>query len=424
MTLREVYLQVGEKIRPTARKLGKSRATIRRWLEVNPEMEVTPVEVVPEVSADGNAVTQEQLDPGNDDTLRLEVKIQNLEKELKRARREKLTDAEVKRFILKSRANTDDIPIWVPQQSLGHEHGEDVPMTMWSDFHWAEQVRPEEIQNLNKYNMEIAADRLKTLCNNTTYLLTDHIKDRDWPGIVVCLNGDMLSGDIHEELSETNAEDVGPAWIDLRRKLQSALTLMADRFGKVFVPCEFGNHTRTTKKVRHKKAAHKNLDWLLYHELADFMAGDSRVRFLIGEGSDVQFKIYDHTYRMTHGNQFRGGAGFIGALAPVTRGEHKKRIAVQSYDKVQGRNAGYDTLLIGHFHQCMMLPRVLCNGSLVGYNEFAANNNFGFDYPKQMLWLTNRRLGFVNPLEVYCVDPGEPAVENAPWVSWKDGEVA
>ncbi|SOB60619.1 conserved protein of unknown function [Pseudodesulfovibrio profundus] len=368
--------------------------------------------------AGAEIVTNEQLDPGNEDTLRLEVKIQQLEKELKRARKEKLTDAEVKRFILKSRANTDDVPVWVPRSAKIHEHGEDVPMTMWSDFHWAEQVRPEEIQGLNRFDMDIAAERLRTLCDNTSYLLTDHLKGRDWPGIIVCLNGDMLSGDIHEELSETNAEDIGPAWIDLRRNLQSALTLMADRFGKVFVPCEFGNHTRTTKKIRHKKAAHKNLDWLLYHELADFMADDDRIKFLIGEGADVQFKVYDHTYRMTHGNQFRGGAGFIGALAPVTRGEHKKRIAVQSY------NAGYDTLLIGHFHQCMKLPRVLCNGSLVGYNEFAINNNFSFDEPKQMLWLTNRRLGLVNPLEVYCVEPGQPVNDNSPWVSWEERESA
>ena len=342
-------------------------------------------------------------------TLRLELKVRELTKELKAARKELMIDEDVKGFILGTRADVDEVPEWLPQDREGDDGGQ-VLCTQWSDFHWGETV---EVMGLNEYNMEIAAQRLKTLCANTVYMANRHLRKRDWPGIIINLNGDMVSGDIHDELTETNVDAIMPVFIDLKRNLAAALKYMADAFGKVFVPCEFGNHARTNRKYQAKRAAKKNFDWLLYHELADLLADDKRIKFLIGNSADLEYRVYGHRYRLTHGNQFRGGSGFVGALAPITTGELKKRLAASSQGKP------YDTLILGHWHQTMWRPHVIVNGSLVGYNEYAIQGNFGYDAPKQMMWLTNARFGPVSPMEIWCEEP-KGDVSDSSWVSWKE----
>ena len=346
------------------------------------------------------------------EVMKLQVKIKELNAKLRETVKGQLLDETVKDFILHSRADTAEIPEWLPVEREADDGGQ-VLCAQWSDFHWAEVVDPTQTMGLNEYNMEIAAKRLKTLCANTVYMANRHLRKRDWPGIIINLNGDMVSGDIHEELTETNAAPMMPAFLDLKRNMVKALTYMADEFGKVFVPCEFGNHARTNKKPQSKNAAYKNFDWLLYHELADLLADDNRIRFLIGDGPDLEYKVYGHRYRLMHGNQFRGGTGFVGAMAPITTGELKKRLAASS------QGLPYDTLIMGHFHQTMWRPHIIVNGSLVGYNEYAMQGNFGYDAPKQMLWLTNARFGPVSPMEIWCEEPkGDQG--NTDWVSWKD----
>ena len=89
-----------------------------------------------------------------------------------------------------------------------------------------------------------------------------------YPGIVAALGGDMISGNIHEELQTTNEINTMPTVLDLFGKLAPALKRLADVFGRVFVPCVSGNHGRDTKKIWAKDRNHTSFDWLLYCLLA------------------------------------------------------------------------------------------------------------------------------------------------------------
>jgi hypothetical protein len=42
-----------------------------------------------------------------------------------------------------------------------------------------------------------------------------------------------------------------------------ALDAMAERFGKVYVPCAAGNHGRNTLKPEFKRYVYKNFDWMI-----------------------------------------------------------------------------------------------------------------------------------------------------------------
>jgi hypothetical protein len=284
-----------------------------------------------------------------------------------------------------------------------------VPTLFISDLHWGEVVDPKQINRVNEYNLRIAHRRMDNLVNGAVNLLKILSPKMDYPGIVLPLGGDMISGNIHDELAITNEINTMPTVIDLYGKLASVIKFMADEFGRVFLPCVTGNHGRDTHKIYTKDRHHTSFDWLLYTFLAKHFEGDSRVTFFIPDGPDAYFRIYEHKYLLTHGDQFRGGDGMIGALGPIMRGNHKK----------QSRNAqidmAYDTMIIGHWHQDIFLRKLIVNSSLKGYDEYAYSNNFSFEPPSQQLWITHPKYRMTFHMPV-MVDRQRQAMKTE-WVS-------
>jgi hypothetical protein len=305
-------------------------------------------------------------------------------------------------------------PQWTikPQRGVGLPG---VPTLLMSDFHWGERVFPSQLGGVNEFNLEIAHLRLRKLISTTIDLLMNYAPggQAKYPGIVAPLGGDMMSGDIHEELSESNEIPVMPCLLDLYGALVWAIRALADAFGNVFCPCVTGNHGRNTHKMRAKGRNFTNFDWLLYQFLSRAFENDPRVTFYIPDGPDALYRVYGHRYLLTHGDQFRGGDGIIGALGPILRGNQKK----------QSRNAAinmaYDTMLLGHWHQYLPLHRAIVNGSLKGYDEYANSGNFGYEPPTQALWLTHPEHGITMHMPVYL--ERHVGRESAPdWVSWRE----
>lgn len=346
----------------------------------------------------------------------LRDRVRELEAQIKTARADTIDDAYVKRKIIGLAEDVDNIdpPRWVVDIPRGKGRP-GVPIALWSDWHWGEVVHPSQINGVNEFNLEIAHRRLRTLVSRTTELLMHYAPggNATYPGIVVALGGDMMSGDIHEELSESNELPVMPCLLDLYGQLVTAIRAMADSFGKVFVPCVTGNHGRNTKKPRAKGRNHTNFDWLLYQFLVKAFETDKRVRFYVPDGPDAFFTVAGRKYLLTHGDQFRGGDGIIGALGPIIRGNQRKLARNSAIDRA------YDTMLLGHWHQYLPLQRVIVNGSLKGYDEYANQNNFGFELPTQALWLTHPEHGITMQMPVF-LESSPATTTGEAWVAWKD----
>lgn len=357
-------------------------------------------------AAQGQGVAS--ADPKDDGSQALVDQVRELKARLLSVERDSLDDEYVKRKIIGLADAPVDPPNWLVRKTKGG--GESVPTLLASDWHWGEVVDPAQINGVNEFNLVIGQQRARRMIERTVSLLTEHIRGTKYPGIVFALGGDMMSGDIHDELSETNDVPVMPALLDLMGVLNWCIRTLADTFGNVFVPCVTGNHGRNTKKPRAKGRNYSNFDWLLYQFLAKQFEGDKRVRFLIPDGSDAHWQVFGHRYCLTHGDQFRGGDGMIGALGPIIRGDHKKRSRNGQID------LGYDTLLMGHWHQLIQLQRVIVNGSLKGYDEYAAANNFGYEIPQQALWLTHNRQGITFSMPVHLDEPRRAASKD--WVAW------
>lgn len=380
-----------------ARELGVSRTTLQGRID----------------SAKINHGLDVGVEPIVDEKVELRDKIRILETQISSHRRETLDDKYVKEKILGIKEEYDklDPPYWLATP-VKAKSITSIPTLVLSDLHWGETVNLSQVEGVNEYNIQIANKRLKTIINKAVTLVRNHISGMEYPGFVLCLGGDMLAGDIHEELTETNEIPVFPAMLDLMSALISAITMLANEFGQVYIPCVAGNHGRTTRKPRAKMRNETNLDWLLYQFLKLHFQHDMRVFIDSPTSPEVTFKVFNHTYRLCHGDQLgKGGDGIIGFLGPVVRGDHKKRSLASQLHKP------YNTLIHGHYHTYAATQRFISNGSLVGYDEYAMSNGFGFEIPQQAFWLTHAVHGITFSMPVHAEDPAP--VKNVPWVSFE-----
>lgn len=339
----------------------------------------------------------------------LKRQIEDLRKQIKALSQESVTDEFVKKKIFGLKDTPLVIPPWMIEPSKsGSAPG--VPTIFGSDWHWGEVVFPKQIGGVNTYNLAIAHERARTLITRTIDLLTNHVVSPNYPGIVFALGGDMVSGSIHEELEATNEMEIMAVAVDIIGVLIWCIKSLKEKFKRVFVPCVSGNHGRLTHKIRAKGRNFTSVDWLIYKMLQMHFEGDKDVTFYVPDGSDALYRIYNHRYLLTHGDQFRGGDGMIGALGPIIRGDHKKR------SRNMQVGMGYDTMMLGHWHQLIQLMRLIVNGSLKGYDEYAFQNNFSFEVARQALWLTHPQHGITISMPV-LVDPTQPKLSTASWVS-------
>jgi len=350
---------------------------------------------------------------------RLRAKIRRLEKALKDAEQTALSEAEVREQIFGLSAAAEGRPQWVnPEtapQKLGQMTG--IPVTIWSDWHIGETVSLAETNGLNEFNMEVAEKRVAKLIRKTRELCFQHMTNPKYPGIVVCLGGDMVSGEIHDELTDTNDEHLLPVVLKVVTWISTGLKLLANEFGKVYVPCVDGNHGRNTLKIRNKSFRYKNFDWLIYNiverEIKASGYGD-RVTFSIPPSNEVRFNVYDHRFLLLHGHDIgvRGGDGIIGALGPIKRGA----IKVGAQQAEMGR--GFDTLLLGHWHQWIDVHGIIVNPTLKGYDEFASKVLRATPQRAgQALFFVHPKYGITARWPVF-VDEGLPRSNSAPLEVW------
>lgn len=280
-------------------------------------------------------------------------------------------------------------PRWLspPTPAKGHHA---TLCLLLTDTHFDELVDPAEMHGVNAYNREIAEMRLERWCRSSINLARNYLSGVTYDGVCLMLGGDIFSGNIHEELRITNRATLFASfdhWLD---PMESAIELLAREFGRVHIAGVPGNHGRMTRKPIAKQRAADNLDWLFYKMLRRGMKRDDRITWDIPFASDIQVKVYNTTYYLEHGDNFKGGSGISGALAPLMLGSH--RVGKQQ----QAAGTPYDYMVIGHWHQHKFLEEegIIAGSSLKGYDEYAKVILKAVPRPpSQALWITTPEYG-------------------------------
>lgn len=345
-----------------------------------------------------------------------ETKLQVAEAQIKAIQRDNDSADKVRREIWGLKELTPTVPRWFLEPPKKGATG--VPVTIWSDWHFGERVSLAETGGVNEFDLTIAQTRVQRLVGKIIDLAFHHTVNPQYPGLVVCLGGDMITGSIHEELAETNGCTTQQACLVLQESLIWAFEMLLTRFKQIYVPCVVGNHGRGTRKPRFKNTVFHSYEWNVYNQLELYFKKDKRIVFHIPDETDAHFKVYGHRFTLTHGDNLgvAGGDGIIGAIGPIARGASK----VGRSEAQIGRD--FDTLLMGHWHT--YIPRgdatpVVVNGCLIGYNEYARLKlRVPYSRPSQALFFVNPSHGITHSWPIFLEDKKQ-ALDSAEWVMWQ-----
>lgn len=254
---------------------------------------------------------------------------------------------------------------------------------VWSDWHLEETVNPDKVNGLNSFNLSIAKERVNTCAVNTVKLLKRQSNGEKIDALYICLLGDFISGNIHEELLQGCSLPPIKASLFARDLLKSSIEYVFQNTDiPIRVICLVGNHPRITKKIFVSHEQENSLEYFMYHFLAKDFDGLERLKFEIATGYHHYLQIYDCIVRLHHGHSVNYYGGVGGLTIPLN-----KKIQIWNYTK----RADIDVL--GHFHQFLDGGSFIVNGSLIGYNAYAIRIGGKYEPPRQAFFMINSKYG-------------------------------
>lgn len=261
-----------------------------------------------------------------------------------------------------------------------------------SDVHFSEVVDPRVAMGL-AYNEDIAKRRLERIRDVTVRY--KQLRETSYPirKLTVAVLGDMLSGDIHEELEINNENPLPVALVTLSYYLHDMATSLQKEFGDVefvFIP---GNHPRTTKKMRFKQRTTTNWEYVLGH-MVKALARDSYKVSVPLEIVPI-IPIFGFRLGLHHGDSIKSNS-FAGI---PFYGMRQRREAVQALLRHLGQPA-VDFLAFGHFHMPTVMEgtdaTIIINGSVKGGDEYSIGNYFSSNDPVQLLLTFHQKHGLTD----------------------------
>lgn len=272
-----------------------------------------------------------------------------------------------------------------------------------SDTHVGEQVFKDQMRNLNEYNIDIFNKRIYGWANQIIKLASSRRQSASVDELIVPMLGDMISGDIHEELARSNLANCMEQMIRGASIIAQALMYMAPHFTKITVPCVVGNHGRMTRKPPMKD---KNMDWdyMLYQWIATFCKNQSNLEFHIPRSFLTTFKVHDKVVLIMHGDSVSGagsGGSVAGAIAKLRSVFQYRKALQREIEEAMDDDSAieFDSVMIGHFHRIdetdIGTGSLHICGTMKGPDEFALQRLHAATPPKHIVTYWQPRKGYM-----------------------------
>lgn len=250
-----------------------------------------------------------------------------------------------------------------------------------SDWHWAETVHAENVNGLNEYNTTIAKQRAEKFFVNAVKLLEIFKAHSKIDTLVIALLGDFINGELRDEAMQNNGELTMDELLGVQEALLSGIKyVLANTKVNLVIPCHSGNHGRVTKKVNISTEAGNSLEYVMYHMLARELQNEKRVQFIIPTSYHSFVDVAGYTIRFHHGHAMKYNGGVGGITISVAK-------AIAQWNKA--RRA--DLEIFGHFHTRKDGGNFICNGSLIGWNEYSNFIKADYEKPTQVFLLIDHK---------------------------------
>ena len=281
-----------------------------------------------------------------------------------------------------------------------------------TDTHIGDNVELEEMMGLNEYNIDIFNKRLYGWANQVITLAELRRNSAEVGELIVPMLGDMISGDIHEELARTNNDHCMGQMIRGANLISQALMFIAPHFDKVRVPCVVGNHGRMTRKPPMKN---KYMDWdyMLYQWVSVFCQNQKNIEFHIPKTFMTTINVCNRNILLAHGDFINGG----GSGTSINRGVSNMRNVLsfrkglkEEINNIQDNSLesvpdSYDSALLGHFHRIDEIDigtgAVHICGCMKGGDEFAMQRVQAINKPRQLVLYYHPKYGEIGKEIIY-----------------------
>jgi len=282
-----------------------------------------------------------------------------------------------------------------------------------ADTHIGDNVDYNQMSSLNAYTIDIFNARLYGWASQILDLVEFRRAFADVPELVVPLLGDMVSGDIHQELRETNQDNTMGQMIRGANLIAQALMFMAPHFETVRVPCVVGNHGRMTQKPP-AKDKYVNWDYMLYQWVAAFCREQSNIEFEIPKSFFHVFPVCNRNILIMHGDSLKGKAATGDVLRTLTNmrtvlqyrtGLEEEVSFGQDEDEGFNNASFFDSAFMGHYHRVDEFDigtgeAHIC-GCMKGGDEYALNQLSVISKPKQLVTYWHPKYGYIGKEVVY-----------------------
>lgn len=265
-----------------------------------------------------------------------------------------------------------------------------------SDLHLEETVDPAEVNGLNEFDLEIAAERMDRLAIGLVWLLEMCRSQYTIRELFLPCLGDVTTNYLRPEDIHGNGlapfEGLVFAEQQLVRFVQTVLA-RAPWIERVFMPIVPGNHDRLafTKSTPFRKRIGMSSAPVLAHGIAREMRDEPRFRVELATSEHHYTMIYSHRIRGMHGDRFNYQGGVGGIFIPARRHIAQLNKAIPAA-----------LTLFGHWHTSKSDDLWVSNGSLIGPNAYSIAKGLDPEPPAQTFLLLDRDRGkrIVTPVQV------------------------
>jgi hypothetical protein len=277
-----------------------------------------------------------------------------------------------------------------------------VPVMHVTDSHMGAVQEPDEIEYFNEFNPEICDRRNIGFAQGFNDWVQMHRTAYKIKKCHVIFTGDLISGDIHEELRVTNAFPVPEQVVRAAQSHFKQIALLAPYFDEVIVDfLTEDNHSRLTKKPQAKEAGVNSYGYLVAKLMEAYLAKHQNVKFNIHAMHEKVIKVSTRNYLITHMHGVKAWMGIPWyGIERRTARESTARQHLIMQDNKLAKEIGFHKIVHGHFHTPFDAPLYSGGGSVSGTDAYDHSSGRHSD-PSQSAWMVHPKYGEFNRINFW-----------------------
>ena len=282
----------------------------------------------------------------------------------------------------------DPLPIqYVPQEA---KTAPVIAVMQIADSHMGSVQHPDEMEGFNEYSPEICharqIDFATRFCKWTDRNRKSYYIDK----CTVLVTGDLISGDIHQELQVTNAFPITVQVVKAAQVLAEQMVLLSQNFTEIDVHfIGEDNHGRLTRKPQAKEGGLNNMNYLVGELAKAYLSQITNVNFNIYPMHEKVVAVGNRNYLIAHGNGMKAWMGIPWYAAERKVGkETTARMQLIMDQKLKMHEIGFHNFIFSHFHTPVDTAMYSCCGSVQGtdaYDHVAGR----YAVPSQAAWMVH-----------------------------------